>query len=67
MQIKDLPNDTPLKGLKFIHPDTGEICTWIELFDTGILYKNKSGEMEMCQVDTYGEALNLEVANFVEG
>jgi len=65
MKIKELPGYTNLRGVKFKHPETGEICIWYSQWLKGVWYKkpndsNLNKVYPLC-LDDLKEALEFEV------
>ncbi len=70
MKIKDLPKDKNLKGVRFKHPKTGEVCIWYSQWGypdgkAGVWYKkpedkNSDKIYPLC-LDSLEEAFEFKV------
>ena len=68
--IDDLPKDKPLTGVKFKHPETGEVCVWVSQWgypggSAGVWYR-KPGASDNTQIypiflNRLQEAIKFEV------
>jgi hypothetical protein len=47
MKIKDLPPQTALTGVVFLHPETGERCIWQSQWQKGVWFKKDSGSNQV--------------------
>ena len=70
MKIKDLPKDINLGGVKFKHPETGEVCIWASQWGysdgkAGVWYKSdeKSTRVFPLFLNKLEEALEFEVVD----
>ena len=68
MKIEDLPRDKSLGGIKFRHPETGEVCYWVSQWGypdgkAGVWYKTDLGSTRIFPLflDKLEEALEFEV------
>lgn len=69
-RINDLPSNTSLDGVKFKHPETGEVCLWASQWDyspngeAGVFYKKKGNPTRLfvIQLKNLQEALEFELA-----
>lgn len=68
-RIKDLPSETSLDGVKFKHPETGEVCLWASQWgypegEAGVFYKKvgNPSQLFMIQLKNIQEALEFELA-----
>lgn len=61
--IKDLPPNQNLGGIKFKHPETGEICIWTSQWQRGIFYKKDIDDSQIFPlfVNDIKEALKFEL------
>ena len=62
--INDLPPNQSLGGVKFKHPETGEICIWHSQWQKGIWYKKniKDSQVFPLFVEDLKESLKFELA-----
>lgn len=68
--INDLPSNTSLDGVKFKHPETGEVCLWASQWDyspkgeAGVFYKKEGNPTQLLtiQLKSLQEALKFELA-----
>lgn len=69
MKIKDLKHGGVLRGVKFLHPDTGEVCIWQSQWSypdggAGVWYKKdviNSTQLFAITLDKIEDSLELEV------
>jgi len=68
MKIKDLKDGSVLKGVKFLHPDTGAVCIWHSQWGypdggAGVWYKKdvNSTQVFALTLDNLKETLEFEV------
>lgn len=68
MKIKDLPRTTSLKGVRFKHPTTKEICIWVGQWGypdgkAGVFYKKGEFSTQIYPIflDSLDETLEWEV------
>lgn len=61
--INDLPDDISLGGVKFKHPETGEVCIWSSQWEKGVWYKKNKDDTQIFPlfVDKLEDALKFEV------
>jgi len=64
MKIKDLPADTNMGVVRFIHPETKQPVYWFSQWQKGIWYKTDLASKQFLPlfVDDLKDALDLEVA-----
>lgn len=63
MKIKNLPQNKPLEGVAFRHPETGEKCYWRSQWQKGVWFKKnpKDEQVHPLFLDELSDALELEV------
>ena len=62
MKIKDLDPKKSLEGVKFKHPETGEVCIWKSQWQRGVWYKKDetSNQVFPLVVEKLEDALEFE-------
>lgn len=69
MKIKDLPPKTPLKGVRFSHPQTGAVCLIVSAWPGGIWWRaadaSASDRVEPLFFDSVEQLMEPEVASVV--
>jgi hypothetical protein len=68
-RINDLPSNTSLDGVRFKHPETGEVCIWASQWgypngEAGVFYKKEGNPTQLftIQLKDLQEALQFELA-----
>jgi hypothetical protein len=61
--INDLPKNISLGGIKFIHPETKEVCIWSGQWNQGVWYKKdiNSSQIFPLFVDNLEDCLKFEI------
>jgi hypothetical protein len=64
MKIKDLPQDIPLTGVRFIYPNDGKSYYWFSQWRKGVWGKKNPHDKEVIPLFVYNleDALEWEVA-----
>ena len=70
-RINDLPSNASLDGVRFKHPETGEVCLWASQWDysstggeAGVFYKKEGNPTQLftIQLKNLQKALEFELA-----
>lgn len=63
-KINDLPPGTNLGGVKFLHPETREICYWVSQWGKGVWYRKDLYDSQIFPIflEDLAEAKEFELA-----